>query len=183
MNARLNGRLVAILAAFVMLLATGLAVGGELVTSAPYLAPGAEPRFKVGDTLIIAADRADLMVGSNVVASLLRGTRIVVVEVRESWIGAYVSVNGQHKAGWIGAIDFIPTGLAANSDARMSTAVLPVVSESVPTVVGSGVNPTPPVLRIDHSRDYASGYRGEQGVYYNEHGVDPDIHAWEPWKR
>ena len=181
MNAQLNGRLVAILMAVAMLLATGLAVGGELGIGSSQ-APGAEPRFKVGDTLTIAADRANLMVGSVVVAALSRGARIVVVEVRDSWIGTYVSVNGQQKAGWIGAIDFIPTGLAADSEARVSTAFLPIVSESVPAVAGSGVNPTPPVPRIDHSHDYASGYYQEQGVYYNEHGVEPNIHVWEPWR-
>ena len=179
----MNARLVASLMAVFMLLAAGLAVGGELGTSGPSQAPGTEPRFKVGDTLTIAADRANLMLQSVVVAALPRGARIVVVEVRGSWIGTYVSVNGQQKAGWIGAMDFIPTGLAAGSEARVSTALLPTVSGSALTVVGSAVNPTLPVPRIDRRRDYASGYHNEQGVYYNEHGVEPDIHAWEPWKR
>ena len=63
--------------------------------------PAAEPRFQAGDTLAVEAGRANLMLGDEVIAVLGRGRRIVVVEVRDSWIGTHVVVGGAKKAGWL----------------------------------------------------------------------------------
>ena len=48
------------------------------------------------------------MVGDEVVATVLKGQRIIVIDVRDSWVGTYVSVNGQQRRGWITTADFVP---------------------------------------------------------------------------
>lgn len=149
MNARLNSRLVVNLMAVALVLSASLAVGGELGANGPSQAPGAEPRFKAGDTLTIAADSANLMLGSDVAATLPRGQRIVVVEVRGSWIGTHVSVNGQQKAGWIEAVRFIPASVAS----RVS-------------------NPNPYVASYYHTSNYGD-YDNEHGIARDNHSWEP----------
>jgi hypothetical protein len=152
-------------------------------------APRAAPRFKPGDTLTIAAPSANVMRGAEVIATVAQGQRILVVEVRDAWIGALVSENGQNRAGWINCDAFLPgdaprAPVAADqcSGPRVYTVARPILDESGQTTlaalpapaVGIIVSPPPPApARWD---DYLIGY-------YGRHETDPDVHAWEPWRR
>jgi hypothetical protein len=71
--------------------------------------------FQAGDTLQTAAEGTKLMLGSEVVATVPKGERIVVLETRGAWIGTRVSVNGQMKAGWIRTTDFAPINRLSGS--------------------------------------------------------------------
>jgi hypothetical protein len=64
--------------------------------------------YQAGDTIEIAAQDARLMLGTQVIAAVPKGQRIVVLETRGNWVGAQVSAAGQMKAGWIRATDFAP---------------------------------------------------------------------------
>jgi len=144
-----------------------LAAGGDRDPGDSGQAPRAEPRFKAGDTLVIAAERSNLMLGQAVVAAIPKGQRIVVVEFRDPWVGTYAAANGQKKAGWIRVTDVVP----GNGDSARA----PVRSAPPPTPVGNRLllRSTPPADPWDA---YLIGY-------YLRHETDPNIHVWEPWRR
>jgi hypothetical protein len=178
MNSVPKRRFLAGLSAGAFLLWAALVVAGDRDLGGPSAAPGEEPRLKVGSTLVIAADSANLMVGSAVVATIPKGQRIVVVEVRDSWVGTYVLVNGQKRAGWIGSADFVPSGGPVKPEPQIYTA-----SEST-TVTEPAQSPAKVRVRVpavsdardDYFRDYNTGY-------YTRHETDPNVHVWEPWRR
>jgi hypothetical protein len=133
-------------------------------------APGQEPRFKAGDVLTVAVDRANLMVGTQVIATVPKGQRVVLADVRDSWLGTFVLVNGQKKAGWIATADFLPVGAAPGP--QVYTAALPVISTPDAVTPRPTISPAP---RDDYLDNYYYGY-------YNRHETDPNIHVWEPWR-
>ncbi len=167
MNVLGNSRLGVVLLVVVFLSPAVLAAGGERDPGAPGQAPQAEPRFKAGDTLVIAAERSNLMLGQAVVTAMPKGHRIVVVEFRDPWVGTYASVNGQKKSGWIRVADVVP----GNGDSARE----PVRSAPPATTVGNRLllRSTPPPEPWDA---YLIGY-------YLRHETDPNVHVWEPWRR
>ena len=48
------------------------------------------------------------MRGDKIIASVPKGQQVVVVEVRDPWLGIYVSIGDQKKAGWMRTTAFIP---------------------------------------------------------------------------
>jgi hypothetical protein len=147
-------------------------------------APGTAPQFKPGDVLAVAAERADVMLGSERLATLPRGQRFVVVEARDEWIGVRVSVAGQSKAGWVRSADIVPRealgvagdagglGLAAGPQTRsVFRPTSPETPQPVPVVRVS-----PALAGGDHWDAYMVGK-------YDRHEVDPNVHSWEPWRQ
>ena len=177
MNALLRCCVVAGLMAGVFLSSAAITVGGDHDKGVLSQAPQEEPRLKVGSTLTIAGEGANLMVGKKVVATVPKGQRIVVVDVRDSWVGTYVSVNGRRMAGWIGTAHFIPAGSPAKSEPQIFTAASkPIASEPAQDAVAVRVRrPASSNSGDNYFRDYHIGY-------YERHETDPNIHVWEPWR-
>jgi hypothetical protein len=122
------------------------------VMGAESVAPAGAPRFQAGDVLIVAAANARLMWGEQVVTAVPRGQRVVVVEVRDGWVGTHVTVNGQAKSGWMAVGEFLPS----------ASPVAVCVCESRPAITA----------------DVEAFLIGR----YQRHETDPDIHVWEPWR-
>ncbi len=61
--------------------------------------------FKVGDRISVAADRALLMVGSQIVGKITRGERLVVSQIQGPWLWTSVTTDGRAVKGWILAED------------------------------------------------------------------------------
>jgi hypothetical protein len=176
-NSRCSGGLLAVIISGTAFSAWGAGI------STSNSAPSAEPSFRPGDTLAVASERADVMYGAKVVSSVRKGQQIIVVEVRQPWIGTYVIVDNQKKAGWIRSTDFIPTAAAAQTGARFITAsessagaqsytAYKPVAEPAPASPRICVSPSPS-FRVDD--DFLIGK-------YDRHEVDPNVHVWEPWR-
>jgi hypothetical protein len=174
MNARLNGWFVVALIAGAILSSATLAFAGNGEKGALSPAPPDEPQLKVGSTLVIAGDGANLIVGSHIVAALPKGQRIVVVEVRDPWVGTYVSVNGQKRAGWIATADFVPVSSPVKPGPKIYTAAESTVSEPTANAVHMQTRNSACSSSPDYFTDYNIGY-------YQRHETDPNIHTWEPW--
>jgi hypothetical protein len=127
-------------------------------------APADMPKFKAGETLSVAAEKARLMLGAATVATLPRGQRFVVVEVRDSWIGTRLSVGGQEKHGWIATSDIVAV---SPTEPQVYTVLKPTETQGAPPV-RSHANAV-------YSDDYLYGY-------YVRHETDPNMHVWEPWR-
>jgi hypothetical protein len=150
-----------------------VAVSGERAGQTPGQAPRTEPRFQPGDILTVAPERANLMRGAEVVAVVPGGERLVVVEVRDQWIGVYVSTNGEKKAGWLRATDFVPVADAAQpQQGQACLCAMQTTTAAVPTPVAAYP------MGGGYTRDYYQDYH--TGLY--SHEPDPNIHAWEPWR-
>jgi hypothetical protein len=61
--------------------------------------------FERGDTVVVTADRARLMLGRRELAMVEGGRRLSVLGVERGWVGAAVEVDGQIRSGWIRAED------------------------------------------------------------------------------
>ena len=136
------------------------------------LAPQLEPQFKPGDVLTVAADQANLMLGTDVLATLPQGRRVVVAAVQEGWIGTLVSVQGQTKAGWIPLAAFIPSETLAA--ASSSTQVYTVARQVEPAAESR------PAVRFQVPSEPRDAYLIGR---YDRHELDPNVHAWEPWRQ
>ena len=136
-------------------------VSGAERASSP--SPASEPRFQAGDTLIVAGPKARLMQGDRVVTAVPQGQRIVVVEVRDGWVGTHVTVNGQTKAGWLAMADFLPAVALAGEPKPADVAVTVHVCESWPA-------------QAQETEAFLIGK-------YLRHETDPNIHVWEPWRQ
>lgn len=154
----------------ILLSLASIALAGNSDPAGP---PTGEPRFKSGDLLTVAADRANLMVGNQVLAALPKGQQIVVADVRGAWVGAYVLVGGQQRAGWIQIADFVPVPGMAQSEPRIYSVARPV-EPAAPQPVVVPIAPGPSQASVD--REYYIGY-------YLNHETDPNVHTWEPWRR
>ena len=113
------------------------------------------------------------MRGEKEVTVVRGGQRIVVVEVRDPWVGAYVFADGERKAGWLRTTDLIPVNDSAKpKQGQVCLCAMQTVTPAPPTVtaacrVSGGPGP-------DYFRDYNAGY-------YDRHEVDPNLTVWEPW--
>jgi hypothetical protein len=147
--------------------------------------PAVEPRFQAGDTLAIASEGADLMLGEQVIAVLSRGKRIVVVEVRDAWVGTHVIVQGEKKAGWVRVHDFLPPAGAAKRGER-AVAGADSVSQAAYTTADSVVSEAAeaaPRVSQPGSRPVEREYRDAFLIgKYDRHETDPNVHVWEPWR-
>jgi hypothetical protein len=139
-------------------------------------ARGATLSFQTGDTLQVALSGAKLMLGSQLLATLPQGERIVVQETRGSWVGTRVSIGGQMKAGWIRTADFAPIDrVAGDSRAVGATyAANPQVAEP------SEALPQPQAYGAGGSAVYEPQYGSSAGTYFgyptNSHEVYGHYH-------
>ena len=172
-----NWRIVGLLAA-ILVFASASAWAVEPVASDASQAPAAEPRFKPGDTLLVAAERANLMLGNDVIAAVRKGQRIVVVEVRHPWVGTYVMANNQKKVGWIRSKEFLPADIPALAASAESSAGPQVYSSYRPVA-----EPAAAPVRVY----VAPSNTGVDDAYlvgkYQRHELDPNVHVWVPWRR
>ncbi len=171
MNVLWKSRLNAGCLVVVFLSSAVLAAGGDRDPGDSGQAPQAEPRFKAGDTLVIAAERSNLMLGKAVVTAMPKGHRIVVVEFRDPWVGTYATVNGEKKAGWLRVTDVVP--------GNGGPAQRPVQPAPRPTTVGNPVGNRVLVRSVPSQDPWDAYLTG----YYLRHETDPNVHVWEPWRR
>lgn len=143
-----------------LLCGTFTAAGAERKSSP---APGGAPRFRVGDTMVVTGTNAQLMRGDRAVAAVARGQHILVVEIREGWIGTHVAVNGQTKGGWLAVAEILPAASPVHDPQPTDVATTVCVCES----------------RLVQTGDVDAFLIGK----YMRHETDPNIHAWEPWRR
>jgi hypothetical protein len=146
--------------------------------------PRETPQFKPGDVLTVAAQSTPLMRGDKIIASVPKGQQVVVVEVRDPWLGIYVSIGDQKKAGWMRTTAFIPA--AGGDQPGYVTAGYDVKPEGSPQVTfateSQPVSPSQasaaycvPAGAADHY------FRAYDAGYYTRHETDPNLEAWEPW--
>ncbi len=148
--------------------------------------PAVEPRFRPGDTLAVASERAQLLIGDQVLALLRKGQRVIVAEVREPWVGTHVMHGGEKKAGWIHIHDFLPPAGAGHPDGTATATAESVpqvqISTSASATVAEAAERAPCVfLRSGRSaeREYWDDFLIGK---YDRHETDPNIHVWEPWR-
>lgn len=174
MNRALRLGIVAGLVVTFSLSAAARGLSGERAGPSSGPSPQTEPAFKPGDVIAVAPQHANLMRGADVVAVVPGGERIVVVEVRDQWIGTYVVRNGQKKAGWLRATDFIPADDSAKpQEGQVCLCAMPTTTAAAPNPPAA----TCPVRTGPAERYFRDYYTG----YYGRHETDPDIHVWEPW--
>jgi hypothetical protein len=165
MRTHLKNEFVVACVAGIILFSTPLFAAKPKLNSADQ-PPAVEPRFKAGDTLAIAAENADLMLGDQVIAAMGKGQRIIVVEVRDSWIGTHVVLQGEKKAGWIRMHDLLPPALAGQREGS-------TVAQSNET--------THRVYRCTHAeQEHRDAFLIGK---YDRHETDPNVHVWEPWRQ
>lgn len=123
-------------------------------------APSSEPRFKPGDTVQVATEGAQLMLGTEVIAELQQGQPIVVVEVQHPWIGTYVLSDNQKKTGWVRSKEFIPVATPAKPQAAACPQISRGAVEQVFVASRSSVDSA-----------YMIGK-------YDRHELDPNVHTW-----
>ncbi len=71
--------------------------------------------FKPGDVVVVAAEKANLMVGDRVLAAVPRGQHLTVSAVRDFWIGTSIQTNGQEIGGWLRNTEVVPLKISAAS--------------------------------------------------------------------
>ncbi len=85
------------LAAFAMVSLLGIALlSVELIQRA-----GANADLQPGKVAVVAAEKANLMLGQKVIAILDRGARMEITAVEGNWIGGEVVVGRRKRYGWI----------------------------------------------------------------------------------
>jgi hypothetical protein len=133
--------------------------------------------------LTIAAESAQLMRGDKIIATVPKGRQVVVVEVRDPWIGIYVSLGDQRKAGWMQTAAFVPSGgsaaqgyIAAGYDVKQQGGPQIALTAESPSISLSEASSAcrVRVQSPDYFRDYDAGY-------YTRHETDPNLQTWEPW--
>jgi hypothetical protein len=139
--------------------------------------PATEPQFQAGDTVTIASENAQLMLGERFLGPVPKGVQVLVVEVRDPWIGTQVMVDGRRTAGWIRVDDLLPSGVA--SQPQLHTTYRPTLPEVAFEAVEPPryvVVPCRPMPADDESAAFMIGK-------YDRHETDPNVHVWEPWRR
>ncbi|HEX5444826.1 MAG TPA: hypothetical protein VFW87_13395 [Pirellulales bacterium] len=68
-------------------------------TSNSYAAPAAT--LKAGDEAVVSENGTPLKIGNDTLATLSRGQRFKVIEIKGPWVGGRLSVDGQERAGWV----------------------------------------------------------------------------------
>lgn len=147
--------------------------------------PRETPQFKPGDVLSVAAANAPLMRGEQVIATVPTGQQIVVVDVRDPWIGVYVSIGTEQKAGWIRTTAFVP---AANNQAELIAAGRSVEQQGGPQITlaaaatSQAVSPPATAAPCPVASPPAAQYfQAYDAGYYGRHETDPNLETWEPW--
>jgi hypothetical protein len=154
-------------------LSTVMVAAAERQDRSSGVAPQAAPEFQAGDVLTVTSDGARMMRGADLVAVAAKGQRLVVVDVRDGWIGAYMFTNGQRQAGWFRAIDVTP----ADDPPKPAPAQACLCAMQTVTPAPQPAQETSPVSngpRRDYFRAYDAGY-------YDRHETDPNLTTWEPW--
>ena len=140
---------------------SALALDARLNNALP--APSSVPQFKPGDTVQVATEGAQLMLGNEVIAGLRQGQPIVVVEVQQRWIGTYVLTDNQKKMGWVRTKEFIPVASPARPQAAPAAACPQVASPATERVYVAS--------RSSVDSAYMAGK-------YDRHELDPNVHTW-----
>lgn len=60
-----------------------------------------EPTVKAGDRALVAADSAELRLGSRLIAKLRKGQEVTVKSLRGKWAGCSVRIDDRERTGWI----------------------------------------------------------------------------------
>jgi hypothetical protein len=176
-----KGRLMAGLIVGVCLSSATLAANGNRSVGDLPQPPRETPQFKPGDVLAVAAASAQLMRGDNILATVPKGRQVVVVEVRDPWVGIYVSLGDQKQAGWVPTTAFVPAGgsaqagyVAAGYSAEQRGGAEVTLAAESQAVSSPAVSAACRVSSPDYFRDYDIGY-------YTRHETDPNLQTWEPW--
>ena len=123
--------------------------------------------------------------GDKIIATVPKGQQVVVVEVRDPWLGIYVSIGDQKTAGWMRTTAFVPAGggnqpgyVAAGYDVkREGGPEVILAAQSQIRFPGGGS----PLSAADSSRPASDYFRGYDNGYYTRHETDPNLETWEPW--
>jgi hypothetical protein len=158
-----------------MCLVAAQATGGSPDSNGSAVPPRERPQFKAGNVLNVAAN-VPLMLGEQVTATVPEGQQVVVVEVRDPWVGVYVSIGNQQKAGWLRMTAFVPGGnqpelVAAGYNAGQGATPTRLAGELVAPPAPATACPVPT----------ASFFRAYDAGYYGRHETDPNLVTWEPW--
>jgi len=153
-----------------------------------------EVSFLVGDRVKIVKDKASLMRGSEVLATLTQGEDIIVVEVQEQWIGTSVKVDGQDKLGWILASKVVGVTDEVAPTRKPTKAVSESQQKSVIELQQTSYYRVAKPQGRDCSPRYFGGSSSshEGDVFglreFNPYNIvapryetDPNIHDWRPW--
>ncbi len=60
-----------------------------------------ERDYKVGQTVIVTARQAKLMLGKKVLGSIPEGTRLKIEKVKGHWFGVFAQIAGKKTYGWV----------------------------------------------------------------------------------
>jgi len=71
---------------------------------------GEERNYKAGQTVIVTAREAKLMLGKKVLGIIPEGTRLKIEKVKGKWLGVFAQVAGKRTFGWVraGDVDYPP---------------------------------------------------------------------------
>ena len=179
-----KGRLMAGLMVGVCLSPAVLAANGDRDSRGSAQPPRETPQFKPGDVLAVAAESTPLMRGNKIIAIVPKGQPVVVVEVRDPWIGVYVSIADQKTAGWMRTTAFVPA--AGGNQPGYVAAGYDVKRERGPEVTlaaqSQSVSPAAESAACrDSSRSASNYFRDYDTGYYTRHETDPNLQTWEPW--
>ncbi len=61
----------------------------------------ATPSWGAGDAAVVTGDSTKMMRGSEVIATVPKGTRFTVLKVTDGWLGAVIEMEGTTANGWI----------------------------------------------------------------------------------
>ncbi len=180
-----KGRLMAGLMVGACLSTAVLAANGDRDSRGSPQPPRETPQFKAGDVLAVAAESTPLMRGDKIIAIVPKGQPVVVVEVRDPWLGIYVSIADQKTAGWMRTTAFVPLGGSDRPD--YVAAAYNVKREGGPEVTlateHKSVSPAGESAACRDSSGPASNYfRDYDAGYYTRHETDPNLETWEPWR-
>ena len=63
--------------------------------------PSQQIAFKPGDQVTVIGNHATLMMGSNVLGSISKGTTFKLTEIKGRWLGTTTEIDGRQVSGWV----------------------------------------------------------------------------------
>ena len=127
--------------------------------------PSPQVEFKTGDRGVVTGNSAKLMVGSDVLGSIPKGTEFTLTRVQGQWLGASIEIDGRRVSGWV------PVSEVAYADAQ----VQPHGKATGPAKV---TNKSP---QADREASSGARYRGRYNVRtYRSVQAGPPIRAAFP---